>query len=130
VTNEPEERTARYAVRFSAQADRDITTALLRLAEITGEAAALTWRNLLLTEAGTLAETPRRFAVDEQVSRRLQQETRRMLFRPSPTGAGYHIYYVIHEESPDGPRVMVLHVRHAARRPITREEARQIVANI
>ena len=131
MTNDPEERPARYAVRFSAQADLDTTEALLRLAEITGDpTAALAWRNRLVEEAGTLAKSPRRFAVNDQASRRFKQETRRMLLRPRTGGAAYHVYYAVQDESGDGPRILVLHVRHASRRPITLEEARRILANL
>jgi len=37
-------------------------------------------------------------------------------------------FYTIRQDSLDGPRVTILHIRHAARKPLTREEARAIEA--
>ena len=106
-----EERPA-YAVRFS--------TAVLWRTEITGDAqAARTWRDRLLEEVGTLTRNPRRF----------RSETHRLLFRPIPGSAAYHVFFLVTDETPDGPRVQILHIRHAARKPITREEARRVLAN-
>ena len=100
------------------------------MVDITGNApAARTWRNRLLEETGTLIQNPHRFAQDEQASRRFGRQTRRLLFRPTSGSAAYHIFFTITDETPDGPRVQILHVRHAARRPLTREEAWRIVAN-
>lgn len=129
MNGEPGERPSHYAIRFSAQADQDVNETLLRLADINGNPAARDWRDRLLEEVGTLAQSPRRFALDDHASRRLKRETRRLLYRSAPKGAAYHVYYVVQDESADGPRVTVLHIRHAARRPITRKEARGILEN-
>jgi len=134
VTETPEDPAPTvYAIRFSARADQDVRQAVARLAELTGDVErARAWRDRLLDTVGTLATNPRIFAVHVPASRRFGHQTRRLLFRSTSGSAAYHVYYAVEEksaESQEGPRVTVLHVRHAARRPITREEARQILAN-
>jgi len=124
-----DERPQVYSIRISTQAAQDIVEAVRRLIGLSGDDAAEVWRDRLLAEIATLAENPRRFAVDERAARRLKPQTRRMLFRPTPGSAAYHVYYTVQADTPDGPRVGVMHVRHAARRPITREEALRILGN-
>ena len=124
-----DERPTVYSVRVSPQVREDIAAAVVRLAEFSSDKAAAIWRDRLLAEMGALAQNPRRFVQDPQATRRFGQEIRRMLFRASEGGAAYHVFYSVRDETPDGPRVQVVHVRHASRRPITREEARQVLEN-
>ncbi len=46
--------------------------------------------------------------------------------RYSPGSATYHIFFTVAEAEEDAPYVYILHVRHGARKPMTRAEARKI----
>lgn len=116
-----------YAIRFLPRSERDATEAVTWIAESTGsEEAARQWYAGLRTAVGTLATLPKRFAVQERESRLLGSQIRWLLYRRSPGSAAYHVYYTVAEDSPDGPLVAILHVRHASRRPLSRAEAREI----
>ena len=116
----------RYALRLLPSANRDRIEAAAWIAELVGEDAAQAWRSGVLAAVATLAENPRRFAVQERESRLPGREVRRLLYRRTPGSAAYHVFYTVAEDSPDGPRVSILHIRHAARRPLSRAEAREI----
>lgn len=125
-----------YAVRVSVRAGRDVREAAAWIVETAagggGEAADIArgeaWQEGLLSRIGTLSTGPRRFAVDERASRLLGLPgTRRMVYRPTEGSAmAYHVFYMVEEEGDDGPQVRVIHIRHAARKPMTRAEGRQI----
>ncbi|MBC8140768.1 MAG: hypothetical protein H7Y38_04940 [Armatimonadetes bacterium] len=44
------------------------------------------------------------------------------------SSVAYHLLYFAVEESPDGPRVSIVHIRHANRAPMTPDEASEIKA--
>jgi hypothetical protein len=44
----------------------------------------------------------------------------------SPNSVAYLVLFTVEDNTPDGPRVTILHVRHAARKPLSRAEARAI----
>ncbi|MES2463559.1 MAG: type II toxin-antitoxin system RelE/ParE family toxin [Armatimonadota bacterium] len=116
-----------YAVRFSARASREINEATVRLADLTGDAMlAQEWLEGLYRVAATLATHPGRFALRFDESRKIGIEVRRLLYQRSAGSAAYHLYYRVEEQGEDGSRVIVLHLRHASRRPITRAEAKDI----
>ena len=120
-----------YAVRYSQRASHDVADATLRLAQITEDRQkARQWRSGLRARIGTLSSSPRRYAVDAQASQAMGMPgTRKMLYRASEGAAAYHVFYAVDDETPDGPRVTVLHIRHAARKPMTRAEGRGIMEN-
>ena len=116
-----------YAIRFLPRAERDAAETVTWMVEMTGSGeVAREWYAGLRAAAGTLATLPKRFAVQERESRLLGREVRRLLYRRTPGSAAYHVFYTVAEDSPDGPRVSILHIRHAARRPLSRAEAREI----
>ena len=119
-----------YAVRISVQAEQDVVEAMLRLAELTQEpAAARNWKDGLYQQLATLATHPRRLPIATQETRRFGRETRQMLYRRTRDSAAYRIFFSIAEDVVDGPTVRIIHVRHASRRPLTREEARRVIGN-
>ena len=121
-----------YAVRFSPLAEREIAEATSRIADIAeDEQIAREWYALLKKEAGKLSESPRRFQVQSEESRKIGAEVRRILYQRTKSGSSthtYHLYYVIADQGDDGPLVQIIHVRHASRKPITRAEAKDIRA--
>lgn len=120
---------AAYAVRFSAGADREVSEATVRLADLSGsEKIAQEWLEGIYTAATTLATHPTRFALRPDEGRKIGLSVRRLLYQRSPSSAAYHLYYTVENQGEDGPRVTIIHVRHASRRPITGTEAKDIRA--
>lgn len=119
-----------YAVRFSRHARREAIESAVRLTEQSAnEERSLSWYLSLEAEAGTLATNPRRFVVRARESRLLGETVRALIYRYTPGSTAYHLFYTVEDDSDDGPRVTILHVRHAARRPLTPGEVRQISAD-
>ncbi|HVK04918.1 MAG TPA: type II toxin-antitoxin system RelE/ParE family toxin [Armatimonadaceae bacterium] len=113
-----------YAVRLMPRAEREVYGIAAELKDASGDDIAAAWYLGIGASITSLSRHPRRFAVQEAESRRLGVETRRMLYRrQGSSGGGHHLYYTV-EEGEDGPVVLVFHVRHAARRPITPAEGR------
>lgn len=130
----PEPPPKRYTVRLTAQAIQDVEAENERLGYLVGEEAAAEWTAGVYAAAGTLADNPQRNPLLATESRHIGLPTRRLLYQRTPQSAKYLLFYTIEEETPDtsqtggldGPRVTVLHVRHGARRPLTRAEGQTI----
>ena len=123
----PADEPKRYAVRIAVRANRELLDTYEALAQSAGdEEAARQWYIHVRAEIGTLATLPGRYPVRPVESKRIGLHVRRFLYRRPPAGMGHHVYYVMEEDSPDGPLVTVVHIRHAARRAMTAKEGRQI----
>ncbi|MES2463207.1 MAG: hypothetical protein V4671_21710 [Armatimonadota bacterium] len=118
-----------YAVRLSPGAEREVAEATVRIADIADrEDAGIEWYVGLKETAASLSENPRRFQVQADDSRRIGQEVRRLLYQRTKSSThAYHLYYSVEDQGEDGPRVTIIHVRHASRKPITRAEAKDIL---
>ncbi len=131
---EPEkesEKPQTYALRFSPRALADIEAAFERLLFLTGVAAAIAWKDGLFDAAATLATNPRRLAVAPEsrfFTRRFSSGdgVRQLLYRRTPASPFYRLFFVATDDTDDGPTVILLHLRHGARRPLTRSEAQEI----
>lgn len=125
-----DEQPIRYAVRYSTRARRDFDFAVADYNDYTGDErrAAQLYQRIDDT-AMSLGELPDRYAVAEQESAVLGFTVRRVLARLSRNSVvAYHLLYYAVEQSDDGPRVTVVHIRHASRAPMTADEARDIKA--
>ena len=94
--------------------------------ELVSLKAADNWRDGLKTTIAGLATNPRRYPL---TSERFRREVRQVLYRRGGSKTTYRVLYTITSEenqAPEPPTVTILHVRHAAMRPITRAEARQL----
>lgn len=119
-----------YALRLSPQAQGDIMEVALRLASLTqNPEAGERWGESLYVELSKLATLPRRLAIVERETRLFQQQTRQMVYRQSASSSAYLVFYSITEEGEEGPNLNVIHIRHGSRKPLTRAEARQILAS-
>jgi len=119
-----------YAVRLSQQADQDAAKATLYLdAAAPDKTLALQWLTGLYLEIGRLATLPRHHAVVERETRFFGRETRRLIYRRSASSVAYLVFFTVTEEGEEGPAVTVIHIRHGGREPLTRAEARQILAS-
>lgn len=123
-----------YAVRFGERANRESAEAVVRLFDLTdNQEIARSWLVGLREAAGTLNTNPRRFAVRPTESRFIGLPVRRLLYRrplSSTSSPAYHLFYFVEDQSQDGPLVFVFHIRHAARRPMTRRDAKEIAAEL
>ncbi len=120
----------RYSVRFMPRAKRDLDFAVVEFADRTGDEfrAALLYRRVRET-AGTLNENPDRYQIAEHESAMFGFTVRRVLARLSKGSAvAYHLIYYAVAESADGPRVSIVHIRHANRAPLSADEAGEIKA--
>ena len=108
-----------YALRFHRRARADMAEARARIIQQVDTPHGRRWQADLMEAISTLATYPGRCAV--------ARENR--LFRREIRQHGYHNYrilFTIVEVTEDAPFVFILHVRHVARRPMTRKEAREI----
>lgn len=130
MTEDSEAESARpYAVRLSPQANRDVAEALLYPDSATeSEDLAKRWLDGLYVEFSRLATRPKRCLVSERDSKLFRRETRRTIYRRVPGSVAYLILFFITDSGEDGPIVKIVHVRHGGRKPMTRAEARQILA--
>jgi len=116
----------RYAVRIWPRALHEIQAAADRFADISGEEIGRAWYTGILLELPKLAENPRRFSVISE-GRYFAHEIRQVLYRRTPSSAAYRVLFTIAEDSLDGPLIALIHIRHAAARPISRREAQALL---
>ncbi len=115
-----------YALRLTERARRDVDAATVYFAETASPEIAIEWREEFYQALSALATLPRRFPLAPETFRR---EVRQMQYRRSGSRTAYRILFTIVGEgatSPDAPTVNILHVRHAAARPLTRTQIRAI----
>jgi plasmid stabilization system protein ParE len=123
------EEPKRYVIRLTPRAAREAEESFEQILAASGDlVSAQRWYAGLREKIGSLSTLPTRFPLQEEESQKMGLPVRRFLYRESPAGSsGYYVFYVVHDDSPDGPNVMVYHIRHAARRSMTAREAREIV---
>ena len=78
-------------------------------------------------EIAKLAQFPAMWPLAEE-DKLFRESVRRMLYRRPPNGSAYRVLFVLRENPDDAPTVTIIHVRHAAQKPMTRKEAREIEA--
>ena len=120
-----EEPLQTYAIRILPQAKRDIDNATMRTADLNGNDIALDWYENLHLVMMTLATLPRRCPIAPEDSF-FKRQIRQLQCRRTSDSPAYRILFTVAEDSDDAPTVSILHVRHAARKPMTRKEAREI----
>ncbi len=120
--------TPSYALRILPHAERDIEAHLVRIADMAGAEAGRAWYNGLRETIALLSQSPQQHSIISE-NQRFRREVRQFLYRRTPRGAAWRVLFTVQEEAEDAPTVSILHVRHAAQKPITRTEARQIEFN-
>ena len=117
-----------YAIRSRERARRDRNEAIIYLARTTTEDNARDWNAGLTAALATLAILPRRCAVAPE---RFRGEVRRLLYQRPASKIAHWVYFTIEGEnlnSLDAPTVTIARIRHAAAKPLTRTEIREIEA--
>ena len=120
---EPEPEAERfYPLRITEQAAADIDDANNYLAKKAGAAFAEKWEEGLIQEIRKLSSQPYKYDVDLLETQRLKRETRDLTYRLKPGVVAYRIFYAIVESDMEPTSVVIIHVRHGSRRPITKKE--------
>ena len=114
-----------YAVRIRQSARAEIQEAYDRLVDFPGVAMANRWYEGLVDLFADLSSYPGRYAPARE-SRLFHLEVHVALHSLSSRSAVYRVLFTIQEADDDPPTVHVLSVRHGARKPMTRAEARKI----
>ncbi len=114
-----------YAIRIHRQAAADMDEAHNRMAIFSGTLYADTWQNGLRDVLASLAVNPSRYPLAHE-QRLFRSAVRVYPYRFRPGNVIYRILYEIVAEELESPYVHILHIRHAARKPMTRTEARKI----
>jgi plasmid stabilization system protein ParE len=129
---DPEDGPAAYAVRISEYAQRELEQIVSEVRKQTAnDVIALAWYQGMRAAVRGLSLNPRRFAIQPDESRKINEEVRREIYRHTPgTSAVYYLFYTVEDATEDGPLVSVIHVRHASRKPLTRAEAKDIRAGL
>ena len=115
----------KYAIRFRSRARLELDEARVRLAEMTDLDHAIEWYNGFLDALATLADNPSRTRLAPE-NDYFRDTVHAYVYRLTSRGVAYQVYYTIVETVEDAPSVTILHIRHSARKPMTRAEARKI----
>ena len=119
------EQLVTWAIRTTTRARSDIAAAWRHFAGTASEETADAWRQGLDLEIAKLAQFPAMWPVAEE-DKLFRESIRRMLYRRTPSGPAYRVLFVLRQNPDDAPTVTIIHVRHAAQKPMTRKEAREI----
>ncbi len=117
-----------WAIRPTARADTEILAASIYVAENAGVETASAWLKGLKEEIAKLAQLPMRWPVAEE-DKLFRENVRRLLYRRTPSGPAYRVLFTLRENPDDAPTVTIIHVCHAAQKPMTRKEAKEIEAS-
>jgi plasmid stabilization system protein ParE len=113
----------RYAIRILPVALNEIDSVAAYLDAHGAVADTEEWRAGLRKEIARLATVPRQFPIIAE-AHMFRREVRQILYRRTASSSPYRVLFSVSDAGDDGPQVTVFHVRHAARRPISRREAR------
>jgi len=116
-----------YALRYRPRAIRDIDAESVRLAEVEGDEISLDWLRKLRAAIGSLSTWPRRFALASEENL-IERRVRVMLFRRTPGGPAWRVFYTVEDASEDGFVVHIRHIRHAAS-PLTEQDAGELLTD-
>ena len=115
-----------YAIRFRRQARQDMDEARERLADIMSQDHADNWHDGLIDSLAGLATNPNRYPLAHE-NRLFQDDVHVFPYRRSRDSIAYRVFYTIAEATDDDAAfVYVLHIRHGARKPMTRAEVQKI----
>ena len=115
-----------YVIRLRERAMRDIDAAYVRIAEAISERAAAGWSIDLEDTLASLALFPQRCPIAQEA---FHHEVRQLLYQRSGSRLAYRILFTIINdgtESSEPPTVVILTVRHASAKEMSRGDIRQI----
>lgn len=115
----------KWAIRLTRLARADIAAAWMHFSQSSSEEVADAWQEGLETEITRLSLFPTSLPVAEE-NAFFFKTTYRLLYRRTRRGPAYQIFFILQTSPDDAPTVRVMHIRHAARAPMTRLKAREI----
>lgn len=122
------EQPQKWAIRISNRADNEITAARQHFERTAGEETAEEWQAGLRREIAKLSQLPARLPVAPE-DKLFQETVHVFLYRRTPRGPAYRIFFILKEAEQEAPTVGIIHIRHAAQKPMTRKEAQEIEAS-
>jgi len=120
-----EERPTKWAIRLTPFARADIAAAWDHFSQSSGEEVADAWQQGLEAEIMRLSLFPTSSPVADEDDL-FSATVHKLLYRRTRRGPAYQIFFTLRTSPDDAPTVLVMHIRHAARAPMTRLEAREI----
>ena len=123
-----EEQPVKWAIRLSRRADAEITAARQRFERTADEDIAEEWQEGLQNEIAKLAQFPARLPVAPE-DKLFTETIHVLLYRRTARGPAYRIFFFLRDDGQEAPTVAIVHARHAAQKPMTRKEAREIEAS-
>ncbi len=118
----------RWSIRLSRRADDELEAARQHFERTAGEKVAEEWQAGLRAEIAKLAQFPARLPVAPE-DKLFTETVHVLLYRRTARGSAYRIFFVLRKPEQEAPTVGIIHVRHAAQKPMTRKEAREIEAS-
>lgn len=112
-----------YPIRISVPAAADLDEAHERFEELIGTEHADEWKNGLFGAIRTLAVMPRKHNIAEE-SQKFGYEVRELSYQLR-RGVIYRVLFQIVLAEDEPPFVRILHIRHAARKSMTKAEAQE-----
>ncbi len=112
-----------YAIRITGPAAADVEEAAEFLRSLAGDALTGGWEDGFYEAIRTLSRMPSKHPLAERESRHFGLPVRVLRYERRRGVAAYQVLFTVVEETPDQPFVRLLHIRHGARRPMTRTEA-------
>ena len=115
-----EDQPTRWAIRLSKRADNEITAARQRFTRTAGEEIAEEWQDGLKSEIAKLSQFPARLPVAPE-DKLFKETIYVLLYRRTTRGPAYRVFFFLREAQEEVPTVAIVHVRHAAQKPMTRK---------
>jgi plasmid stabilization system protein ParE len=114
-----------FRVEIAPQAFDDLDRLAAYITAESSFAVAEKWFNEMMNAIASLGKLPARCPIAEE-SKELGREIR--LFLHGRRNRTYKIYFAINTEKPGSGAVYVFHVRHWARRSVSSEDLRELLA--
>ena len=112
---------------LQAGRQRNHRSAAQHFTRTASEDIAEEWQKGLQKEIAKLAQFPTRLPVAPE-DNFFTETIRVLLYRRTVRGPAYRVFFFLRDDGQDAPTVAIVHVRHAAQKPMTRKEARGIEA--
>lgn len=114
-----------FALRLAPRALMDADAAHSWFVETAGPEIADAWIDGFFEEITSLVTLPRRFPIASE-SDLLRANVRQMIYRRHGSRVAYKVLFTVNEPPEEAPFILIVHVRHGSRRPMTTREARAI----
>lgn len=122
---ENDEQPVAWVIRFTERANANLEAGWEHFAQTAGEEIADIWREGLENEIAKLSRMPERLPIASE-NHRFTATVRSLLYRRTPRGPAYRVLFILRLPAEESPTVEIINIRHAAQRPITKKEAREM----